>query len=345
MENEKKEAKPGAKLAECLRGADEQCCQDALDFLDLPPEKRKAALASVNGESKPETPDATAQDSKAKDGDEVPVPPEKGADKPKEKEDEGGEASVQAPAPAPSEASVPTPAPASEGEGDDGVPATDMKCKGKGCAKDEIPQTAEGDPKAEGETAAEGDDCPSGGKCKDDVGDGKCDKCDKPLTTDGGEPCCHEGKGGKPCCEDGQGKDCGTVTAPSAPVPTAKVTDCGTKLTKEAMDELSARIRADYNRAQKLAALVKPMVETFDSAEMTEAQVARHAVKNIKELAFAADAADEVVLGVIRGYLARPTKQSRPATLKVPTADEAVPPKKVDMDAGDAARELSTYLN
>lgn len=335
MEKEKDEKKGAkalaSKLDACLQGGDEEGCQDCLEFLDLSPEQRKSALKAVKA-AKGEGKAAPAEDSKAKDDDVIPPPPEKGSDKEDDEEDEG-----KAPAPAPAPAAE-APAPTEKvevaaAEETEEAPAAD--CKAKDCGTKD---------------------------CKP-----------KKKTEDAGEPCCKEGKGGKPCCEDKEEKKDGccdgeaaTATAPSIPVPVAKVKDdcpeCGKDdeeckckeevkekvvISKDEMDAITARVRADYHRAQKLANAIRPVVGAFDSAEMSEAQVARHAVQNIPALAFAADSADDVVLGVVRGYIAnRASAHQQPTSFKVATAaDEAPKTKESASDAETVAASLRKFYN
>ncbi len=338
MENEEKKGAKAlaSKLDTCLKGGDEEGCQDCLDFLDLSPEQRKAALSAVKkakGDDKAKTP---AEDSKAKDDDVIPPPPEKGADKEDDGDDDAkGEAPAAKPAPAP--AAAPAPAEAA-------APAEETVA-----AAEEVTE----------ETPAA--DC----KAKD-CGTKDCKPKAKKKTEDAGEPCCKEGKGGKPCCEDKGAKDCGaTATAPSIPVPVAKVKDdcpgCGkdddececkeevkekVEITQDEMDAIAARVRADYHRAQKLATAIRPVVGAFDSAEMSEVQVARHAVKNIPALAFAADSADDVVLGVVRGYIAnRAASPAQPKTFKVATAADEAPKSKKTADARSIENSLRAFYN
>lgn len=112
-------------------------------------------------------------------------------------------------------------------------------------------------------------------------------------------------------------------------------------------DEYKACI-AEYKNAQLLADAVRPYIkETFDSALMREIDVAKFAVKHIDSLAFAADEADEVILGVVRGHVAKiatDEANAKPKTyvmdeaIKTPTAqDEA--PKAAPVDAKKALAE------
>ena len=345
MENdEKKEARLRSKLNACLKGDDEQGCQDALDFLDLSPEDRKAALAAVKG-GKPEPKTAPAEDGKAKDMDPVPAPPAEGSDVPKDDKDDaktpdGGEVAEQKPEETEETVAVET---------TEEVPVGDQKgkCCGKSCAKDEGVCTADG------------------GKCVDSKGVGTCDKCGKPMPV--AEKTEEVVVAEKPVTADKKACDCGaapaTATIPSAPVPKSKVQDCDQPdqkseedgkegdddgddekivFTKDELDALTAKIRADYSRAQKLANAIRKSANlTFDSGDMSEAEVARYAVQKIPCLAFAADAADDVVLGVVRGHLADRENHVAPKTVKVPTADEAIPARHEAF--GSVERDLTQF--
>ena len=321
--NEKKEARLRAKLDACLKGDDEQGCQDALDFLDLPPEERKAALESVKGKKAEPKGAPVADCGNGGDNPTPPAPPPK--DEGEAEEDGDGEKTEAAPAatPPPEEG-----APVAETP-EDGEVAADGCC-GKG-KKGKKPGTK--------------DECDADGEnCEDVNGDGSCNKCGKPVEAKADAPaekpatedkcdCCNEGKGGKPCCED----EGGMATTPSIPVPVTKVAS----LAKDELDALTARIRADYNRAQKLANVVR--AETgiaFDSSEMSEVEVARYAAKKIPELAFAADAADEAVLFAVRGHVSKHAAKTAQPTFKVPTADEAIVAKQSGASCYSELREF-----
>ena len=68
--------------------------------------------------------------------------------------------------------------------------------------------------------------------------------------------------------------------------------------------EVYAKVAAEYARAEKMAAAVREMGVTLDSAGKREIEVAREAVRQIPSLSFAVDAADEAVLIAVRGAIA-----------------------------------------
>jgi len=99
----------------------------------------------------------------------------------------------------------------------------------------------------------------------------------------------------------------------------------------------------EYSRAQKLADSVRPLMsETFDSATMREVDVARFAAKHIEALAFAADQADEVVLGAVHAHLNTIESMkggAKPKTYQVAEDQTVTPAPKTT-----SARELVDFL-
>lgn len=99
----------------------------------------------------------------------------------------------------------------------------------------------------------------------------------------------------------------------------------------------------EYSRAQKLAEAVRPMItETFDSATMREVDVARFAASKIEALAFAADQADEVVLGVVKAHLntlASVKEAAKPKTYQVAEDQNVSPAQKTT-----STRDLINFL-
>lgn len=103
------------------------------------------------------------------------------------------------------------------------------------------------------------------------------------------------------------------------------------------------RFAAEYSRAQKLADAVRPLMsETFDSATMREVDVARLAAKHIEALAFAADQADEVVLGAVHAHLntiASMKETAKPKTYQVAEDTNVQPAPKTT-----SAKKLVEFL-
>lgn len=103
----------------------------------------------------------------------------------------------------------------------------------------------------------------------------------------------------------------------------------------------------EYANAQRLASAVRPYIkETFDSALMREIDVARFAVQHIESLAFAEDEADDVVLGVVRGHVAKIKADEEEAKGKVYVMDEQIPETaKVETAAPvNTKQELADFL-
>lgn len=383
--DENKGIEKARKLAEAVKNGDEQACQDCLDFYDLTPEQRKEALAYVKG--KEAEPKATAKDDATKD--EVPPPPPEATEEKKEdagqtateaKGEENPEeaAAVSAVAEpskeAPAETAKVDEPPKAEKPTEE-TPVVDG-CKGKGCkkgAKDEAPtvteasisvpvQAIEGeakpakkeedkDAKPEAKAAdrkTEDSDCKGRKECEDSNGDGVCDSCGKQMPgtkdseldtpTDDPEADMTEDD------SEGDGKVVTATEEDACKKSAAKDKGCAVS-----QDQYQA-FAVEYANAQLLANAIRPYVkETFDSALMREIDVARFAVNHIESLAFAADEADEVVLGVVRGHVARIATDEALAKPKtyvmdeapaVPTGDSAVESQKVD-----TKKELSALLH
>ena len=309
-------------LGQCLNGGDEQGCQDLLDFLSLTPEERRTALAAAKNPASP----ADEEDAPATDDGAVPTPPAPGADEP----EEPAAAAPEEPA---ADCGDLAAAPATATEPSAPVPVA--------AANNDVPADADED--ADADAAAPVPEEPTA-DCADPA-------CTDPTCTD---PDCHkdgetdadpEADAAAPA--DVPATDCKAAPKKGAPKFAAKKDAAAIRaLTQDALDRLTASIRADYNRAQKLAATVRPLVGAFDSGAMSEVEVARYAVRRIPCLAFAADAADAVVLGAVRGYVAdRESRAAAKKTVKVPTADEAPrkPATTVVDDAADAARALKMF--
>lgn len=353
--DENKGMEKAQKLAEAVKNGDEQACQDCLDFYDLTPEQRKEALAYVKGK-KSGAPKATAEDAKAKD-DAVPPPPPsesekkdeevagEGAEKPEEVVEET-ETAVAEPKPGkPEEVSETVTEEVKKPE--ETAPVVD--CKGKGCkkgTKDEAATVTEPSIPVP-EQALEGASAPKKDEKKDDEAPKTEDK--KPSS--------------KKCCED-----CGDTC--NKPEPATK--DCGTEEVSEEVTEDSKdkakdekkdeskeckkccisqdqyqAFAAEYANAQLLANAVRPYIkETFDSALMREIDVARFAVKHIDSLAFAVDEADDVVLGVVRGHVAKIATDEALAKPKTFVMEESVPTKdEAPVPVVDTKKELAALLN
>jgi len=224
----------------------------------------------------------------------------------------------------------------------DAPKAEDAKCEdGKEEKKtDEVAKVEEA-AKEEGKCCA---------KCEDANGDGVCDSCGKPMpgTKDAAADVPEAPSQVEKPKDDTkeEGKD---VTAPkedagAKPAPTAEDKGCAIS-----QDQYQA-FAAEYANAQLLANAVRPYIkETFDSALMREIDVARFAVKHIESLAFAADEADEVVLGVVRGHVAKIATDEALAKPKTYVMDEApaVPTKDAAVEAPkvDTKKELAALLN
>ena len=349
-------------LGQCLNGGDEQGCQDLLDFLSLTPEERRTALAAAkNPASTDDEEDAPATDDGA-----VPTPPAPGADEPEEPAAPSPEAEATAPAPAaaePDDAATaaalkqyadakPADAPAAAPEepaadcGDlAAAPATVTEPSAPvpvAAANNDVPADADED--ADADATATAPEEPTADCADPDCTDPTC--TDPDCHKDGETDADPEADAAAPAAAPAT--DCKAAPKKGAPKSAAKKDAPAAKpaLTQDALDRLTASIRADYNRAQKLAATVRPLVGAFDSGAMSEVEVARYAVRRIPCLAFAADAADAVVLGAVRGYVAdRESRAAAKKTVKVPTADEAPrkPATTVVDDAADAARALKMF--
>lgn len=363
--DENKGMEKAQKLAEAVKNGDEQACQDCLDFYDLTPEQRKEALAYVKGK-KSEAPKATAEDAKTKD--EVPPPPPQESEKKDEEEAKEGEpkseevvsetetAVEKSDAVEPETVEETVTEKVEEPKEETPAPVTD--CKGKGCkkgTKDEattvtepsisVPEQAlEGKttpkkcsekkedeaPKTEDAKSAEKKPCV---KCEDSNGDGVCDSCGKPMPAT---------------------KDCGTeeVSEEVTEDSKDKAKDEKKDESKEckkcciSQDQYQA-FAAEYANAQLLANAVRPYIkETFDSALMREIDVARFAVKHIDSLAFAVDEADDVVLGVVRGHVAKIATDEALAKPKTFVMEESVPTKdEAPVPVVDTKKELAALLN
>lgn len=384
--DENKGIEKAQKLAEAVKNGDEQACQDCLDFYDLTPEQRKEALAFVKG--KKAEPKATAEDAKATKDEVPPPPPEateekkedaeqkpavvEGENKP-EAEATPAVAAPEAPSAAPAVAAKPEEADAEPTKPAEETPVVD-DCKGKGCkkgTKDEAPTVTDpsistpvqaiegarapvkkpeekkGNAKAEApktedakvEVAKEDKCC---AKCEDADGDGVCDHCGKPMhgTKDAAEAPVAPSQAEKP--KDDTEKEDTDASAAQAP----KAEDKGCCAISQ--DQYQA-FAAEYANAQLLANAVRPYIkETFDSALMREIDVARFAVNHIESLAFAADEADDVVLGVVRGHVAKIATDEALAKPKTYVMDEhpAVPTKDaaVEVPKVDTKKELAALL-
>lgn len=152
MEDNKKEETEkldrAKALASAIKKGDEQLAQDCLDFADFPPEVRKEALERCKA-GKCEKKDGEKEVSDkapkaAKDGAEVPVPPElpQGEEKKEDKPAESNApAASTASAPAPAAEPEPTDAPAGQDvpspkNGEEPTPAKDKACKDKAPAQE-----------------------------------------------------------------------------------------------------------------------------------------------------------------------------------------------------------------
>lgn len=101
--------------------------------------------------------------------------------------------------------------------------------------------------------------------------------------------------------------------------------------TQDELDEACAKARKE-GRAEALRAKALADAIGEDAADKTEAEVARDYCKKTKELNFAQDASDDVVLGVVRGHLAAKkdddeegkAKAAKPKKLLTVAQDEAI---------------------
>ena len=358
-EEEKKGIEKAQKLAEAVKNGDEQACQDCLDFYDLSPEQRKEALAYVKG--KKDAPKATAEDGKAKDGDVPPPPPPPPAEgetppageQPPAPPAEQPPAEGATPAPPPEGGETPPPAeqPATDGckdkkekkaTKDSGTGVTEpsaqapkQNLEGAVTPKDDDGKKKEDDKPATTDAAAP-KKC-ADGECKDENGDGKCDKCGcdctppAPKTED-------ENPDAKPT----------STPAPETDVPSKMGGEKGEQDIKKGevvtQDQYQAFV-AEYTSAQTLANAIRPYVkETFDSALMREIDVARFAAKNIPSIAFAADASDELCISAVRGFVAATAiaQDSAAKTETKPEEPKAEPPKtEFAMDMGIPKAEVT----
>lgn len=388
-EKDKKSLEKVQKLAEAVKNGDEQACQDCLDFYDLSPEQRKEALAYVKGKKKESKADAPTEDAKAKDGEIPPPPPPPPEEKPAEEEKKEAEPPPPPPPPPPAEekhAEEPPPAEetpaadckkkatkdAAEGVTEpsvtvpkqnlEGAVTPKKECETKDCGtKDEKKDTCEGK-ECEDKPATKDEKCDCKDEkcdCKDKSGDGKCDKCGKPLTED--KSCKDEKKEEKVPVEEtekveevvvGDAKD--KLPPPEQDIPSKMPKEEGEQDIKAgetvAQDQYKA-FAAEYSKAQDLAGKVRPLIkETFDSALMREVDVARFAAKHIPALSFAADAADAEVLAAVKGLIAHIAMDESKKETKVFGMDEALPvkeekPVQKDAKVRDTARALTSFLN
>lgn len=352
MENPKKEETGkldrAKALASAIKGGDEQLAQDCLDFADFPPEVRKEALERCKAgkcEKKDGEKEATDKAPKAaKDADDVPVPPS--LPKPEEKP-------AESPAPETAAASAPVPSPAPEAEdpppaevkspvdGEDPSVAKDCKDKAPKAVCDKCgadPCVCKNDAEKDAEKGAEdkaakaAKDCGSGvtdpsiptpvaalqgGDDKkadeDKSAEAKDCKDKSPVKEDEPQP-------GEEIAAAIEGKEAEDKAAKkpedkSEDKPEGKPEDKKPPFGKPkvAQDEYAAFI-AEYSEAQALATKLRPHIKVaFDSAPMRVIDVARFAAKNIDNLAFVMDEADdEKVLTAVRGYAAAVAMDAAP---------------------------------
>ena len=352
---EKKDEGRFERLAQAVANGSDEDSEACLDFFDLTPEQRKEALAFAKGKKK----EAPATDAKPKCKDELPpAPPAAVETEEEEEEKDDGEkvekAGVAVATPEGVEGAEATEVEKPEGEAEDGC-----KCKGKkaqdcggkvakdckGKAKDEAVPGMATEPNAPAATIplkkgakAEKADKPCDNCKDDDPADGKCDNCGKPVEEHakaedeagkGTKP--HTDKEGK--CEEGCNVQCADEDKKT--------------FTKAEMDEAIKKAKAegrkDGLRAKALADAVSGIkgVGAVSCDEMTEVEVARYAAKRIPELSFAQDAADEVVLGAVKGHLAALRgRTEKPARVFSVAKDSAIakPQRVCTTDA------LSKYL-
>lgn len=377
----KKEATQAEKLAEVLKKGSEADCQDCLDFCDLSPEQRKEALAFIKGKkADPKTP-ATDATVTAGDETPPPPPPEAAPNGEEQTPPapeaapaapapeaapapapEAASAPAEAPAPAPAEAApapapestpAPAPAPAEEAPaGDCGVkdgaeaaapapvtepsPAVPVQAiqapvDGKKKDNENVPPAA----------PATQDGCEDG-HC-DENKDGNCNNCGKPEGVAAPAETKPENAGTADSIPDPDNKGDGFGNEPGKPAKTSYGESGTGKPVAIAKDEYEAFAR-EYHNAQALADAVRPLMTgvTMDSSLMREVDVARFAAKHIKGLAFAEDAADEVVLAAVRGHVnavAEAEAAAKPKTFAM-AADEA----PVQVQAKSTNKDLADFL-
>ena len=338
---DKKDTDKYEKLAQAVANGSDADCEDCLDFFDLTPEQRKEALAFAKGKKKEDA--APVADAKPKCKDELPPAPEAvvEAEETEEKDDgevKGEAAGVAVATPEGEAAEVESETETADGccgkkgKGKKAEDACGKDCGGK-AAKDEAPAGMVTEPNTPSAAIplkkgakADADDGEACENCKDDnPADGKCDNCGKPVeehddaakaadaADKGTKP--HTDKDGK--CEEGCNVQC----------------DGGKTFTKAEMDEAIKKAKAegrkDGLKAKELADAVSRIkgVGAVSCDEMTEVEVARYAAKRIPELAFAQDAADEVVLGAVKGHLAAlkgRRAEDRPARVFSVAKDSAI---------------------
>lgn len=160
---------------------------------------------------------------------------------------------------------------------------------------EELIEAAKPEPKGEDKAI-----CPNCGKdaktCDCGVKEPKAE--DKKDTDEGCAFCETEAKGEKKTEDGGITKE--PMGGAPKPFPEKKESFGEDGVTSE----VYAKVAAEYDRAQKMAAAVKEMGVTLDSAGKREIEIAREAIKQIPSLAFAVDAADEAVLTAVRGAIA-----------------------------------------